>query len=52
MAILRTYMISAFAKLVMSGTWTLDQNIVTEDVKLVPELYQEKVAEWLVEHAG
>lgn len=49
MAILRTYMINVYGKLVMAGKYTLDETEVSEGVKLVPELYQERVAQWLAE---
>lgn len=45
--ILKKYMISAYGKLVLAGVYTLDESEAGK--KLVPEPYQETVAEWLAE---
>lgn len=50
---LKPWLISAYAKLVILGKYTLDETVVNDDIKLVPESYQEAVSEWLVKnHKG
>ena len=45
---LRPWLISAYAKLVIVGKYTLNEADVTEEVQLVPEAYPEAVSEFLV----
>lgn len=45
---LKPWLISAYAKLVMAGKYTLNESEITEDVQLVPEAYQEAVSEFLI----
>lgn len=47
---LKPWLISAYAKLVMAGKYTLEESAVTEEVQLVPIAYQEAVAEFLVRY--
>jgi hypothetical protein len=47
---LKPWLISAYAKLVIAGKYTLEESAVTEEVQLVPEVYQESVAEFLVKY--
>lgn len=48
--IIRKYMIPVYGRLVMSGSYTLDEN--EKDKKLVPEIYIELVAEWLAKQTA
>lgn len=45
--VIRSYMISAYGKLCILGRYTLDEDGAVDGVKLVPEVYQPHVAEWL-----
>ena len=45
--VLKKYMISTCGKVVLAGVYTLGENETGK--KLVPEPYQEAVAEWLTE---
>lgn len=47
---LRPWLISAYAKLVIVGKYTLNEADVTEEVQLVPEAYQEAVSEFLIKY--
>lgn len=50
---IKPWLVSAYAKLVILGKYTLDETVANDDIKLVPESYQEAVSEWLVKnHKG
>ena len=47
---IKPWLVSAYAKLVILGKYTLDETVANDDIKLVPESYQEAVSEWLVKN--
>lgn len=47
--IIRKYMVSAYAKLVILGRYTIDESEVDGGKKLVPVSYHEPVSLWLAE---
>ena len=47
---LRPWLISAYAKLVIANKYTLNEADVTEEIQLVPEVYQEAVSEFLIKY--
>lgn len=47
---LKPWLISAYAKLVIVGKYTLDESAVSDEVLLVPEAYQEAVSEFLIKY--
>lgn len=50
---IKPWLVSAYAKLVILGKYTLDETVANDDIKLVPATYQEAVSEWLVKnHKG
>ena len=51
-ATIYSYMIVAYGVLVRSGRWALAPDDNPKNLKIVPEAYREKVAEWLAEHAA
>lgn len=46
------YMIPIYAYLVRSGKWAISEEDKKDDQKVVPEVYREDVAAYLVEHAA
>ena len=46
------YMIPVYAYLVRRGTWAISEEDKKDDQKVVPEVYREDVAAYLVEHAA
>lgn len=48
--IIRTYMIPVYGRLVMAGLYTLDP--AETGKKQVPDIYVERVAEWLAKYVG
>lgn len=47
--ILKSYLIVAYGVLVKGGRWALTKYDNPNNLKVVPEAYQGKVAEWLAE---
>ena len=47
---LKPWLISAYAKLVIVGKYTLDESAVSDEVLLIPEAYQEAVSEFLIKY--
>ena len=48
--VVKKYMVQVYAKLVISGKYTMDDREVTDDVKFVPEAYHDAVAVWIAEY--
>lgn len=48
--IVKKYMVQVYAKLVISGKYTMDAREVTDDIKFVPEAYHDPVAVWIAEY--
>lgn len=46
------YMIPVYAYLVRRGAWAISEEDKKEGQKVVPEVYREDVAAYLVEHAA
>lgn len=51
-ATIYSYMVVAYGVLVCSGRWALTPDDNPKSLKVVPENYREKVAEWLAEHTA
>jgi lipoprotein len=49
-AVIYGYLVVAYGVLVQGGKWALSPDDTPKNLKVVPESYREKVAEWLVEH--
>lgn len=49
-AVIYGYLVVAYGVLVQGGKWALSPNDNPKNLKVVPESYREKVAEWIVEH--
>ena len=48
--VVKKYMVQVYAKLVISGKYTMDAREVTDDIKFVPEAYHDAVAVWIAEY--
>ena len=46
------YMIPVYAYLVRTGRWVISEEDKKDEQKVVPEVYREDVAAYLVEHAA
>jgi hypothetical protein len=49
-AVIYGYMVVAYSILVQGGKFALSPDDNPKNLKIVSELYREKVAEWIVEH--
>ena len=47
-----SYIVVAYGVLVQSGKYALSPEDNPKNLRVVPEAYREKVAEWLIEHAA